>query len=400
MNRLLTASVFFYVYNKRQQIPAAQLVPFQNIAINIGGNFNSQVNKFSTPQYGLYWFHLRAWSNENSTVDCSMKGTNGMPSIGVLRTQPKAGTDAPSRDDLRWLIKRTAIYITSPIPIGDSYVNAMSAWIGIKIDDLMDPLIAFNVYQNQTIMTPIFPLPVPFTNIVLNEGSGWNSLSYKFVAPVTGVYIFSYCTASTAGAPSLFTLVIDNNIFYNVEISDTAHPGIISSSRSVPHSVTQGQSVWITGNGKQSYGNQYQLSSFKGFLYSPGHRINVVWSVHTTTAGNCIWNNLNIPFVSIYVNVGNAWQNGQKQVVIPVAGIYYVSIAATSTSSNGIEPFVCVNGIFFGNTGISAGLTNSSVTREGSFLFQLRVGDTVAQKDITNCYTAYTSFSGFLLYPN
>ena len=397
----MVAPVFFYVYNKRPQISAAQVVPFQNIAINIGGNFNYQVNKFSTPQHGLYWFHLRAWSNENSMVDYSMKGINGMPSIGVLRTQPKTGTDAPSRDDLRWLIKRTALYITSPTtPIGDTYVNAMSTWIGFKIDDLMDPLIAFNVYQDQTIMTPSSPLPVPFTNIVLNEGNGWNSSSYKFVVPVTGVYIFSYSTASTAGVPSLFNLVIDNNILYNAEISDTAHPGIVSSSRSVPVSVIQGQSVWITGNGKQSYGNQYQLSSFKGFLYSPVHKINVVWSVHTTTAGNCIWNNLNIPFALIHVNIGNAWQSGQSQVVIPVAGIYYVSIAATSTSSNGIEPFVCVNGIFYGNTGVSAGLMNSQVTREGAFLFQLSVGDTVAQKDITSCYTSYTSFSGFLLYPN
>ena len=326
-----------------------------------------------------------------------------MPSIGVLRTQLKPGEDIPSRDDLRWLENRARIYITSPTvsTCTNSYSNSMSAWIGIKIDHLMDPLIAFNVFQNETIMTPNSPFPVPFTCIVLNEGNGWNPFSYKFVSPVTGIYIFSYSTASAAGIQSLFNLVIDNSILYNVEISDTSHPGIASSSRSVPVSINKGQSVWITGNGQQSYGDQYHLSSFKGFLYSPVHRIQVVWSVHNTAAGNCITDSYNIPFELVHVNVGNAWQSDQNQVVIPVAGIYYVSIAATVIPNKGVEPFVCVNGARAGNAGVSNRLAvNGQVTREGAFLFQLKVGDTVSQSDGTNCCTSYTSFSGFFLYPN
>ena len=390
----------FYAYNKGIQVPPSEVVPFQTVAVNVGGQFDVTRNRFIASQYGLYWFHVRVWSNDSSMADFSMKGTYGMPLTGVLRTQPKGGEDVLSRDDIRWLENRARIYTSSPTtPTGSIYVNAMSVWIGLKIDDLMDPLIAFNVYQNETIMTPNSSLPVPFTNIVLNEGNGWSSSFYKFVSPVTGIYIFSYSTASTKGFQSLFNLVIDNTILYNVEISDTSHPGIVSSSRSVPINITQGQSVWITGNGKQSYGNQYQLPSFKGFLYSPVHGMKVVWSVHTTAAGNCNWNGLNIPFELIHVNVGNAWQSGQSQVVIPMAGIYYISISITAKSS-GIDSFVCVNGTRAGTaSAIATQLLNDRLTREGAFLFQLRVGDTVSVRDGTNCYTGYTSFSGFFLYP-
>jgi hypothetical protein len=71
-----------------------------------------------------------------------------------------------------------------------------AAWSAFKLDEFMSPLVAFNVYQDATITTPSSQSqPVPFNNVVVNEGGGWNVTSYKFVAPVSGIYVFSFGTA-------------------------------------------------------------------------------------------------------------------------------------------------------------------------------------------------------------
>ena len=70
----------------------------------------------------------------------------------------------------------------------------------------MDPLIAFNVYNNLTITGPAFPLPFPFNNIIVNEGDGWNTTSHTFNAPEAGTYVLSLTTACTAKLITKFLL--------------------------------------------------------------------------------------------------------------------------------------------------------------------------------------------------
>jgi hypothetical protein len=108
--------------------------------------------------------------------------------------------DTLSRDDIRWLPTRTQIYVTSPNnDIADPTVTQLfskAAWSAFKLDEFMSPLVAFNVYQDSTITTPSSQSqPVPFNNVVVNEGGGWNVTSYTFVAPVSGIYVFSFGTA-------------------------------------------------------------------------------------------------------------------------------------------------------------------------------------------------------------
>jgi hypothetical protein len=185
-----------------QAASASTVVDFNNIPVNIGSVFDAVTNIFVVPRYGLYWQHIHTRTDKNTICDYSLVATGGIPRIGVIRDFPMttAGNyDTLSRDDIRWLPTRTQIYVTSPNnSIADSVLTQFvkAAWSAFKLDEYMSPLVVFNVYQDATIITPINQSqPVPFNNVVVNEGGGWNVTSYKFVAPVSGIYVFSFGTA-------------------------------------------------------------------------------------------------------------------------------------------------------------------------------------------------------------
>ena len=107
----------------------------------------------------------------------------------------------------------------------------------------MDPLIAFNVYSNSTIIAPVSPQPFPFNNVIVNEGGGWNSSKKSFTAPETGIYVLSYTTVCTANFVTKFYLLIKNAFMFSAEVSDTAHTGVDMATQCLVISLDKGQAI-------------------------------------------------------------------------------------------------------------------------------------------------------------
>ena len=371
------------------------IVPNQIVRSNIGNAFDAKTYIFITPRCGLYWFNLNFKISTKLSADISIAGTQSFPSLGLLKADNMSidTVDRQSCDDIVWLSSRSQIYITSPL----YSILEMTSWIGFKLDDWLNILIVFNVYQNSTIITPSSPNPVPFTLVTVNEGESWDATTYKFSAPIDGVYIFSYNTASIANTPTSFNLVKDGIVSYNADSNYTGSAGVDSASRSVPVRLNRGQRVWVTGNGMMSYGNRYKLSSFKGFFYSPVQGTQVVWSVHTTNAH--LQGSNPVVFPIIESNQGNAWVSSSNKVVIKVAGTYYVNIVGTQQPMAGISLHVLLNGnleaiILFK----SWQAYNGFVTREMADILQLKVNDELHVNANGGEYQGYISFCGFLLH--
>ncbi len=201
--------VAFSVFIDQTQ-SASSVVDFNNVAVNVAANtfktatinfdgpFDTVTNNFVVPWSGLYWQHMQAFSDVLTMCDYSLIGTADFPRIGVINDFSIPSTSSSqSRDDIRWLPKRAQLYATSLYSMGiATTLVVQAAWSAFKLNEFMSPLVAFNVYQNSTITTPSSQSqPVPFNNVVVNEGGGWNVTSYTFNAPVAGIYVFSYGTA-------------------------------------------------------------------------------------------------------------------------------------------------------------------------------------------------------------
>ena len=374
---------------------AQSVLPFSSTIFNFRGGVNSTANKIIVPRCGLYWTHLEIKTVATSMLaDFSLISTTAPP-IGVL----KNGTSASdylilSRQDLRWIPGGTEMCTSSPA-YGGQY------WFleGFNIAGLMDPLIAFNVYNNLTIIAPASPQTFPFNNVLVNEGGGWNSSSHTFKAPKSGTYVLSYTTACTANVITSFYLYLNSTLILNAEVSDTTHTGIDMATRCVIIDLYKGQSIWISGSGTQSYGEKYQLSSFKGFLVAPLHGIMCAWSIYSPSPGTD-WKTL---FNVGIFNINLVPSTASAYVTILYDGIYFVSITTTNYDATLPGNFLFllnVTGtypypeIFTHQGGVGC------ATRSSSSLLRLRKNNTVIAKNTpSSSWKAYATFGGFLLYP-
>ena len=366
----------------------------KNFYVNEGNALDYSSNMLVIPQCGLFWLHLFMRTDNTSECDITVVGSARIPMYKVLKVNVtlNARYDSCSRNDLVWLPSRSQLYLSSPT----KPIVALS-WSGFNLATLMDSLIAFHVYSNITISSPTSPLPFPFSNVALNEGKSWNSSSFKFAAPTDGIYVFGYSTAGTAYLTTSFKLVIDGNVLYNADLTCTNLPGLDVTSRSVVVSLKQRQSVWITGNGLQSYSDTYMLSSFKGFRYSPQHGIRVAWSVHANISFHGTAS-VPIPLNITSLNEGNAW-NGSV-VIISVSGYYYLSITATQNPIGGFVMYIYHNNAQVMSMMKSFNSSTNLVTREGSVIRYCVIGDILRAVLTSGTIQNYTSFSGFLLYPS
>ena len=111
---------------------------------------------------------------------------------------------------------------------------------------------------------------VKFDEVSVNEGNHFNSGDGIFVAPVSGIYQFSWTTITTSSKLAETELRVDNVIQETLHISLSSSAGTISGTKVVLCKVREGDHVWIqTSN---VYGVNYfhaanaDKSSFTGML--------------------------------------------------------------------------------------------------------------------------------------
>lgn len=111
---------------------------------------------------------------------------------------------------------------------------------------------------------------VKFNDVVINVGNYYNSGDGIFVAPVTGVYQFSWMTLTDSGDYVYTELRVDNVVIDKLTISLGSAAGTIPATRVTVCKVEKGDHVWIqtTGTGSNNYFlvSSSAHSSFMGLL--------------------------------------------------------------------------------------------------------------------------------------
>ena len=116
-------------------------------------------------------------------------------------------------------------------------------------------------------------------------------------------------------------------------------------------------------------------------------------------------NNLPVQFNSVMANIGEAWNASLSSAIIPVKGIYYISIVGTTPNKGGVEITLTVNGLDQFATKHRIGSTNMAQTKEQADILKLNVADKLsvvanivgANSGYTGTTLQLTSFFGILL---
>lgn len=94
----------------------------------------------------------------------------------------------------------------------------------------MLPLVAFYVTLTQSFV-PANNQVVPYNNVIVNEGLAWDNASHSFKAPHSGIYFFSYGTATTASRATIAQLALNTAYVFTQSVYETTSHNDIETAR-------------------------------------------------------------------------------------------------------------------------------------------------------------------------
>ena len=288
----------------------------------------SAAHIFISPQSGVYMFFISAVSHINDTTVLKLTCSNNLQLYPIRRmldfyyTLASFATLIPvSRSNIIQLSIGQRVTLTSEYP---TYSDRMigTSWGAFKLDNIMYPVVAFDVSAAVSCKSEIGKINIVFDKVFLNIGSEFTSKGF-FVAPVEGLYFFS---------TSIEITYLENNFEVNTFLvnSGQLHYCLIryfSNYWFSNTSVDSAENSCITYLNKNEYirmeiiycrNNFYEsrpimsLVSLSGFLYSPINGTGAAWCVR----GKILTLNDegNMMFDEVNANLGEIFNPKSSQV--------------------------------------------------------------------------------------
>lgn len=370
-------------------------------------------------QRSLYWHHLSVGVPAGNATHCQMNGFD-YPANVIATSSDQLPDDTPTSDTMQWMSPYTPVSLTNGEAVFSSATNPETAWLGVRLDTLFSPLVAFFVQSTFTnVNVPGFG-PIPYGQVFVNEGSAWDAVANQFTAPHTGAYFFAY---SSAVPPSANTIGVTISLNGN---SDWRHTAMFFTSNLDGYQLNRAAMMLSLNAGDylQFYSQSWSpplnnvTMYVSGFLYSPIVNTTispaVAWSVTYTGIYGVGSGHVTGPvsvmlYDTIEVNMGNGWQVSSNTIIVPADGLYIVDVTTYMCNAsvggagdclmqvmlNSITPILVIR---------QSPLVHISdcMTRGRSVLVSLQAGDTLYVTLPTNCtfyrgYQRVTSFVGFRL---
>ena len=229
-----------------------------------------------------------------------------------------------------------------------------------------------------------------FDVVNINTGNGWSQKSNGFIAPITGIYYFSFSFGANASKAVWGNIYVGTYTF-----CDNRGPGILNTelySRGCLIHVEAGVIVRAMTRSENStvYNSTYNEASFKGFLYSPVQELSVAWSVHYNSSFNGFTGTVQFPLV--LVNSRNVWSTMGNNVTIPIAGTYYIELVA---EVNGyLDMQLKLNGVkLLSRIWFTFNEPTAFITRSRSLLIKCDVND-ILSVTCSSCRISGASYGG------
>ena len=187
----------------------------------------------------------------------------------------------------------------------------------------------------------------------------------------------------------------------NILLTHTAYDGELVTSRTDIHYLSEGQTLYIS-SAYTLYSDSLRQTTWSGFQLDDVVAPLILFSVARTTTYTTI--NSFVPFEKILLNVGQAWDACNNQLIVPRTGVYFLSLSSASVPNTIHVLELKINDAIKYRTFIFRGLFSGIDTSSHSLLLPLNSGD-IAKVFLTNHGPVYsdnsyqTSLSGFLYEP-
>lgn len=106
---------------------------------------------------------------------------------------------------------------------------------------------------------------IPFDRVLTNIGNGYHSTSGIFIAPVTGIYVFSLTMLSFGDAQASYRLLMNGSVVVPI-YHQPAAGGYDTAGVTVVLQLARGDDICVANNIVNNHVHGNNLSSFAGFL--------------------------------------------------------------------------------------------------------------------------------------
>ena len=252
-------------------------VPMNSILVNQENLWNTRTHRFTqSGSKGLFWVGLIAGAPTRTAVEYLLLHQSSSPVGGITRTSTShSAADTLSFELLVSLDPQETLHVSSRYEL---YSNT-DLQSGITIFGLTDAmvkesLVAFSVARDATLSG--YANPVRFNIELHNPGHIYDTTSYKFTAPSTGIYYFTFSVGVFSRRTADFILYKNNEAFVKLYRSRISHTGYDTMSRSILMPLQANDKVFIVNNRNQmAWSSQGLQTRFSGFKYEPRHGIRV-----------------------------------------------------------------------------------------------------------------------------
>ena len=236
--------------------------------------WSSTENKFTLAStHGIYYVGLAAgpYSSSHSLNYTLVKA--GSPFASCKREFSNGwSAETTARDVLLELKSGDTLHMsttTGVYPVEYSSLAIFSISAAMTGD-----LVAFSVSRDSFIAGDVDP--VPFTLLLVNEGSAYDVFTHRVTTPSTGIYFLSFSAGGMTQQQTNITLYKNLQPFVDLRRDSTIQTGDDVLSRGIMMPLNQGDILHLASNVNSiSLSSELKETTFSGFLYNPAHGLQV-----------------------------------------------------------------------------------------------------------------------------
>ena len=369
---------------------------FQETTAIRGSSYNLNTGYFTPQTSGTYVLHVSSAIPAGTRILLNIEG--GGLNAGIYRqTTSHNGWETTSRDVIYTFTQGTQVLLNLNEGSSTSDLLKQTSWSSFLLDNVMSPVIAFCAGRSYALTSTG---KVDYTNTLVNVGNAWNPTIDTFIAPRSGIYVFSVSYGVQASQSCNLLIYVNDVMAYEMINTDTVHNGYDTLSRTFAVSLLVNNTVYAFLNNGVMYSDNAYQTSFAGFLYEPLNERKVIWSVYRTNTVNGQYNPF--PFDAVDINIGNGWNSATNVFVAPYAGVYQLHLTATSYVGSHIDFRLYWNNVAYANINSTTTNYNGFITRSRAIMIDAAVGDIFFITTSSSTYLfshshKLISFTGFLI---
>ena len=268
---VMNMKVIFRVARTTSYAVMDTYLPFDQLLINVGQAWDSCNNQLVIPTSGIYFLSFSSASVEN-TIHRVLLFINEENTFRTFILNTFSGTDVSSNSVILKLNASDIVklYLTQGPIYSD--INYQTSFLGFLYEPTAGQAIAWTLSFPYNLHSYLYgPTNVNFTEVLLNEGSAWDSIGGFVRVPTSGLY---YLKLSGTSWPVEYQfnliLSVNGNILMNVmEKINVIRTSVNLRSRSIITHLKEGdQLVVFVPAGYNAYSVKYDVT-FVGFIVQP-----------------------------------------------------------------------------------------------------------------------------------